>query len=307
MASFGEDIQCWLHLDSLQTGDRRTIELIAEFQEGRDDGLARIPSALVKVFRPVIPAGVEQSALIDIPTFLIGKYPVTNGEYMKFQSDYPGLTQRPFFWPKEDSAAWRDRPTDFDRRPITGVRYVDAQAFCSARGLRLPSLEEWRLAVQTTDGRRFPWGDDATRVFTETPMQSAETAGTGSGATGEAPQATAGASAAGGSQSNAQLWRDYLRHVLPVDRRERNFPVGEVYDGYGHIWQMTSGPALMQAAPGNPAQPHSDFYYAVGASWRLVVQGLNPASVGLNTFTLGSISVPDHTIGFRCARDIRLN
>jgi serine/threonine protein kinase len=288
----------------LTNNQSRTVELHPE-QAGRFDAdLTRIAAARVSVIRQCIPEGVETHGPIDIPEFLIGKYPVTNGDYMEFLKQHPGVGQRPFFWPEEDSAAWRDRPADFDRRPVTGVRYVDAQAYCSARGQRLPSLEEWRLAVQTTDGRRFPWGEDATRVFAETPMQSAETAPSGSEATGQAPEAAADASAPGGSQSNAQLWRDYLQHVLPVDRRERNFPVGEVYDGYGHIWQMTSSPALMQAGPGTPAQPHGDFYYAAGASWRLAVQGINPASDGLNSVSLSSLSVPDHTIGFRCARDV---
>jgi formylglycine-generating enzyme required for sulfatase activity len=55
----------------------------------------------------------------------------------------------PYHWNPKEQADW----------PVTGMNRLEAEAYCTWIGGRLPTEAEWELAARGTDGRMNPWGD----------------------------------------------------------------------------------------------------------------------------------------------------
>ncbi|MDP6776924.1 MAG: SUMF1/EgtB/PvdO family nonheme iron enzyme, partial [Candidatus Latescibacteria bacterium] len=107
-----------------------------------------------------------------VVVYYIDRDEVTVAEYQAFDSSYT---------PSEFAAS--------GRMPATNVTYEQANAYCRAKGKRLPTVEEWVGACMGTKGYLYSYGPryDASRARTGLRWyEGAKPVGAGSTATGEA-------------------------------------------------------------------------------------------------------------------------
>lgn len=106
----------------------------------------------------------SQKHLMEIASFYIDKYPVTNSQFKIFLDETK-------YHPKDDHHFLKDwtngmYPRGWDNKPVTWVSLEDARAYAAWAGKRLPHEWEWQYAAQGNDGRPYPWGNemDAAKV-----------------------------------------------------------------------------------------------------------------------------------------------
>jgi len=88
---------------------------------------------------------------VSLAAFYIDKYEVTVAGYAKFLKSEGA--DPPFLWQE----ARQDKNQD---KPVLGVDWYDAAAYCRWAKKRLPTEAEWEKAARGTDGRIYPWGND---------------------------------------------------------------------------------------------------------------------------------------------------
>jgi formylglycine-generating enzyme required for sulfatase activity len=92
----------------------------------------------------ILPEGPRHK--LHLPTFYIGKYPVTVGAFSEFL-----LVRGYKSKGKKDFAS--------DDHPVVMVSWTAALEFARLQGLDLPSEAEWEKAARGPDGLHYPWGN----------------------------------------------------------------------------------------------------------------------------------------------------
>jgi formylglycine-generating enzyme required for sulfatase activity len=120
---------------------------------------------------------------VRLDEYWIGKYEVTNAQFAAFvkATGYKTTAEkegtaykwtRPG-WSEVAGANWRNPQgpssniNGKENHPVVSVSWDDAVAFCkwvsevSGKSIRLPTEAEWEKAARGSDGRTYPWGNDA--------------------------------------------------------------------------------------------------------------------------------------------------
>ena len=85
-----------------------------------------------------------------LPAFFIDVHEVTTAQYAVFLAGTHRLA--PWQWSMADLS-------QHSNRPVIGVDWSDADAYCRWKGKRLPTEAEWEKSARGTDGRLYPWGN----------------------------------------------------------------------------------------------------------------------------------------------------
>lgn len=200
-----------------------------------------------------------------INAFYMDTYETTVARYEKFL-DATGHV-RPDFWPY-------DEVREYAERPVVGVDWTGARAYCEWVGKRLPTEAEWEYAAGGKDGRRYPWGG------TEPGARLANVAKTWS-------------------------YKFYKDRLSPVGSHgEGTSPFG-IHDMGGNVWEWVADwyDAKYYArspAKNPPGPPGGTMKVLRGGSWNFA---------GKYSRTSSRLRYePRHRaadIGFRCARDVQ--
>jgi formylglycine-generating enzyme required for sulfatase activity/serine/threonine protein kinase len=95
---------------------------------------------------------------VNLPTFWIDQHEVTNRQYE--QCVQAGACTPPLFNTSAFITEYFGNPTYYDF-PVMFVNWGQAKAYCAWAGRRLPTEVEWEKAGRGTDGRLYPWGNQA--------------------------------------------------------------------------------------------------------------------------------------------------
>ncbi|HLD94346.1 MAG TPA: formylglycine-generating enzyme family protein [Anaerolineales bacterium] len=156
---------------ALSSGDVRVSEIddmeqiyIAEgdFIMGADDDEAKDTACRVNG----VACAENPVSTVYVPAFWMDKYEVTNYQYSLCTA--AGFCQAP----KLGRGTYTGNPIDdqfFDyydnpkyaNHPMVYVDFYMARDYCAWAGRRLPTEREWEKAARGTDGRKYPWGNDA--------------------------------------------------------------------------------------------------------------------------------------------------
>jgi formylglycine-generating enzyme required for sulfatase activity len=81
--------------------------------------------------------------------YYIDRYEVTWAQYLNFcqKNNYPHLEKN----------SWSQNLN----HPAVYVSWKDATEYCKWAGKSLPTEDEWEKAARGTDGRKYPWGNEA--------------------------------------------------------------------------------------------------------------------------------------------------
>lgn len=265
------------HTYELEGPIRPTAEVV--------EGMVSIPGGTYAIGTPE-PAWLPwfDEREIDLDRYWIDRTEVTNGEYREYieavEAGGSVTLRRPGSWTRvpEDQ-----RPADWDRLPVLGVRYAEAQAYARWKGKRLPTRAEWEVAARGEESFKFPWGQDRREPHLLANVGRSST----------------DLSVPGARLLEGSNFQGYLGGARPVGTSSGDISPFGLHDMLGNVREWTSSPypSRLPTEPDETMIPHVEPTRRIvcGSAWNRP-----PGSVHLVVYVEASIF--NGGFGFRCAK-----
>jgi eukaryotic-like serine/threonine-protein kinase len=122
--------------------------------------LTYVPEGEFTMGSSAVAGGSSRTVYLD--AFWIDQTEVTNQQYALCVSD--GACKPPLET-RSKSHSYYFGNAEFDNYPVIYVDWDRANTYCSWAGRRLPTDAEWEKAARGTDGRNYPWGEQADCIY----------------------------------------------------------------------------------------------------------------------------------------------
>ena len=141
------------------SGDPPTAAIPTESLDAYGVGMIHVPAGTFTMGNnDATSPGEKPAHSVYLDAYAIDQYEVTNKLY---QACVDAGVCRPLVWLSSHTRANYYGNPEFDQYPVVNVDWNMAKAYCGWRGARLPTEAEWEKAARGTDGRIYPWGNDA--------------------------------------------------------------------------------------------------------------------------------------------------
>lgn len=164
---------------NLEPGAHVAIEIAPPQACVHDDNEVLVPGGRVQLGGDQLATEAEEPIVVDVPAFVIQRFPVTFGEWFDFLEELretdphaaDAHTPRTQVGLSSWDLAKSGMIMDPYKVPVIGVSALSAEAYASwlshkqGRTWRLPTELEWEKAGRGTDCRVYPWGDHFDATF----------------------------------------------------------------------------------------------------------------------------------------------
>jgi formylglycine-generating enzyme required for sulfatase activity len=139
----------------------------ADLEDSTD--MVRIPAGFFLMGSNDGPDDERPQHRLDLGAFSIDRTKVSQSQFAEFLNTFgPVGPKGEKYFDIDDNDArvhrrdgkWR-ADAGFENNPVVEASWYGAVAYCQWRGKRLPTEAEWEKAARGSDGRKYPWGNDA--------------------------------------------------------------------------------------------------------------------------------------------------
>lgn len=94
--------------------------------------------------------------MVNVESFMIDVYPVTNADFLKFVKEYPQWKKsnvKSLFADESYLTNWKTDESfnGLPNAPVTNVSWFAAKKYCECQGKRLPKMDEWEFAAMANE------------------------------------------------------------------------------------------------------------------------------------------------------------